>query len=116
LKKQSGVTMQKLSWLVSLINGYFPSLLEVENIVQFSHCQHRPCTIVSCMFKQIHVCGSWSVFVHCHQCHATSTIVYQDLMVWKLNKSHYVMGFFRVYINLCTVTVIELIVFSYNDV
>jgi hypothetical protein len=24
------------------INGYFPSLLEVENIVQFSHCQHRP--------------------------------------------------------------------------
>ena len=103
LKKQSGVTMQKLSWLVSLINGYFPSLLEVENIVQFSHCQHRPRTIVSCT-----VLGQFLWM-------STSTIIYQDSMVWKLNRSHCVM-FFRVYINLCTVTVIELIVFSYNDV
>ena len=42
-------------------------------------------------------------------------VAYQDMVVWKLNKTLcYV--FVGVYVNLCTVTVIKLIVFSYNEV
>ncbi len=35
---------------------------------------------------------------------------------WNINRDHYCIVFVRVYVNLCTVTVIELIVFYYNEV
>jgi hypothetical protein len=44
------------------------------------------------------------------------TIIYQDLIVWKLNRNHRLMFFVWVYVHLSMVTVIELIVFSYNKV
>ena len=46
-------------------------------------------------------------------------IVYQDMMVWKLAKQkslYYVFVWVYIYVNLCKVTVIELIVFLYNEV
>ena len=43
-------------------------------------------------------------------------VVYQDIMVFKLNRSHCVTFFVGVYVNLCAITVIELIVFSHNEV